>query len=138
MEEHVRREIVLTPATERDVPFIVGLLDENNLPSADIPDKWGALFLARSEETVVGIGGVEILGRYGLLRSLAVVRDLRGRGYGRAVTGGLLDHARRKGVTEIYLLTMTAAAFFEGLGFTRVQRESAPPPIASTSEFCGL
>jgi amino-acid N-acetyltransferase len=132
------REIVLTAAAQRDVQFIVGLLEENGLPSSDIPEKWGSLFLARSDGSVVGTGGVEILGEYGLLRSLAVVRDGRDRGYGSAITRGLMFRARQAGVRELYLLTTTAAGFFEGLGFERVPREQAPPPITQTSEFSGL
>ncbi len=136
--KNVKHELVLTPATERDVPFIVALLEENGLPSSDIPEKWGSLFLARSDGSVVGAGGVEILGEYGLLRSLAVTQGERNRGYGRAVVRGLTHHAQQAGVRELYLLTMTAAAFFEGLGFERVPRENAPLPITQTSEFCGL
>jgi len=134
----VIREIVLVPATERDVPFVVALLEENGLPSSDIPEKWGSLFLARSDGSVVGTGGVEILGEYGLLRSLAVMQGERNRGYGRAVVRGLTHHARQAGVRELYLLTTTAAVFFEGLGFERIPRENAPIPITQTSEFCGL
>jgi N-acetylglutamate synthase-like GNAT family acetyltransferase len=134
----VKRGIVLTPAGERDVPFIMALLEENGLPSSDIPEKWGSLLLARAEGSVVGAGGVEILREYGLLRSLAVMQGERNRGYGRAVVRGLIHHARQAGVRELYLLTMTAAAFFEGLGFERVPRDRAPLPIRQTSEFCGL
>ena len=134
----MKREIVLVPTTERDVPFVVALLEENGLPSSDIPEKWGSLFLARSDGSVVGTGGVEILGEYGLLRSLAVIQGERNRGYGRAVVRGLTHHARQSGVRELYLLTTTAAVFFEGLGFERVPRENAPLPITQTSEFCGL
>lgn len=134
----MKRGIVLTPATERDVPFIMALLEENGLPSSDIPEKRGSLFLARSDGSVVGAGGVEILGESGLLRSLAVIQGERNRGYGRAVVRGLIHHARQAGVRELYLLTTTAAVFFEGLGFERVPRENAPLPITQTSQFCGL
>lgn len=134
----MEKEIILVPATEKDIPFIMALLEENGLPSSDIPSVWGSLFLACFEAAVVGIGGVEILGEYGLLRSLAVVQEERGRGYGQAVTRGLIHHARQAGVRELYLLTMTAAAFFEGLGFERVPRDRAPLPITHTSQFCGL
>jgi N-acetylglutamate synthase-like GNAT family acetyltransferase len=136
--ENVQREVILTPATETDVPFIAGLLEENGLPSSDIPEKRASLFLARSDGSVVGTGGVEVLGEYGLLRSLAVVSEERGRGYGSAVARGLCHHARQAGVRELYLLTTTAAPFFEGLGFTRVPRDLAPTPITQTSEFSSL
>ncbi|MBN2224745.1 MAG: hypothetical protein JW765_08750 [Deltaproteobacteria bacterium] len=53
----MKREIVLTAAKDKDIPFIVELLKENGLPFSDIPDKRGSLFLARSDGTVIGIGG---------------------------------------------------------------------------------
>ncbi len=132
------RKIVLDAAREEDIPFSVGLLEENGLPVSDIPDKRDSLFLARSGDTVVGIGGVEILGEYGLLRSLAIVDRLRGRGYGGAVVRELVRRARSAGVHKLYLLTTTAAPFFEGIGFERIEREAAPGPIAGTSEFSSL
>jgi amino-acid N-acetyltransferase len=132
------REIVLDAAREENIPFIMGLLEENGLPVSDIADKRGSIFLARSGDTVVGIGGVEILGEYGLLRSLAIVREQRGRGYGGAVVRELVRRARSAGVLRLYLLTTTAAPFFEGIGFERIEREQAPRPIAETSEFSNL
>jgi amino-acid N-acetyltransferase len=134
----MKREIVLNKAREKDIPFIVELLKENDLPFSDIPDKRDSLFLARTDEAVIGIGGVELLGEYGLLRSLAVRAHERKKGYGQAITRGLQIHARHEGVREIYLLTITAAPFFERLGFTRTNRDEAPQPIRGTSEFCGL
>jgi amino-acid N-acetyltransferase len=132
------QELVLWAAGKQDIPFIVELLGENGLPFSDIPEKYDSLFLARVSGAVVGAGGVEILGEHGLLRSLAIVREERSRGYGQAVTRGLIHHARKAGVKSLYLLTTTAAGFFEGLGFERIGRELAPGPITLTSEFSGL
>jgi len=132
------RQIVLSGAAEADIPFIVGLLKENGLPFSDVPEKREAIFLALSDVRRVGIGGVELLGEYGLLRSLAVIEGERNRGYGAAIVEGLREHAREKGVRELYLLTMTAAPFFARLGFTRIKRDRAPEPITRTSEFSSL
>ena len=41
-------------------------------------------------------------------------------------------------VQAIYLLTTTAEAFFERLGYRRVDRMQAPPSIQSTREFASL
>ena len=38
-------------------------------------------------------------------------------------------------VTEVYLLTNTAAPFFGKQGFTVIERASAPAAILATSEF---
>ncbi len=135
---NMKREIDLIDAREADIPFIVDLLKENGLPISDIREKRDSLFLAGSEGAVVGIGGVELMGEYGLLRSLAVKQADRGKGYGQAITRGLIEYSRAAGVKELYLLTITAAPFFERLGFERIPRDRAPLPVTQTSEFSGL
>jgi amino-acid N-acetyltransferase len=128
----------LEGAREADIPFIVDILQQNGLPFSDVPEKREALFLARSRGAVVGIGGMEVLGESGLLRSLAVKQDERNKGYGRAITMRLMDYAASSGVKELYLMTTTATAFFERLGFTRIGRDRAPRAITKTSEFSSL
>ena len=44
----------------------------------------------------------------------------------------------RKGVRSIYLLTTTAEAFFNRLGYERMGRSRAPSSIKRTREFAGL
>jgi len=38
----------------------------------------------------------------------------------------------------MYLLTTTAEAFFELLGFRRIERHAAPPEIQRSAEFSSL
>jgi amino-acid N-acetyltransferase len=130
--------ITLKKAQKDDIPFITGLLNENGLPFSDIPEIVSSLFVADIQGEVVGVGGVELYERYGLLRSLAVKQEFRNRGYGVAITKGLVDHAKKSGVFELYLLTMTAAPFFERLGFSRIDRDKAPKAIKETGEFSCL
>ncbi len=134
----MKRDVLLVGAKEADIAFMTDLLKQNALPFSDIPEKKDSLFLARSGSLVVGIGGVELLGEYGLLRSLAIKEEEQGKGYGLAVVKGLMNHARQGGVRELYLLTTTATPFFERIGFEKVRRDRAPFPITQTSEFTGL
>ncbi len=60
---------------------------------------------------------------------------MRGRGYGTALTRRLCSRAASDGVTELYALTTTAAAFFEDLGFERVARDDVPAAVRATREF---
>ncbi|RLC71264.1 MAG: hypothetical protein DRI26_05505 [Chloroflexi bacterium] len=46
-----------------------------------------------------------------------------------------MEHSRRKGVREIYLLTTTARGFFKKLGFEDVARAEVPMEIQETTEF---
>jgi amino-acid N-acetyltransferase len=128
-------KIRLVKATIRDFPLIERLLKENNLPFEDIPEKIGSLFIARSDSQSVGIGGVEIYGEHGLLRSVVIDRPFRGKGYGKALCKKLIQHAKMKGVKEMYLLTTTADGFFKRIGFSETRRNSAPAAMQNTTEF---
>jgi len=83
-----------------------------------------------------GCGGIEVYGDVGLLRSLAVPPDQRGRGFGLALARRLVGWSVEHGLRELYLLTETAAGFFERkIGFDVVTRDEAPPEIRATDEF---
>lgn len=84
------------------------------------------------------VGGIEIHGHDALLRSLAVDAQTRGRGCGRALVAALEAHARAHGARHIYLLTTTAAQYFERFGYRVVARSAAPASISATKEFSTL
>jgi L-amino acid N-acyltransferase YncA len=115
------------------------LLDESNLLSSDLsPDHLKDFFGYGSKERLTGVVGLEIYGKVALLRSLAVVQDCRGNGFGKALVAEAEDYAKWRGVAEVYLLTSTAEGFFERLGYRRASREAAPEAIRRTWEFTDL
>ena len=65
----------------------------------------------------------------GILRSVAVREDLRGKGLGMLAVATAVRHARGLGVHTISLFTEGAASFFERLGFVRVERSALPEPV---------
>lgn len=69
-----------------------------------------------------------------LLRSVVVVPNVRGRGWGRAIASRTLDQAQNLGVTRVYLLTTTAKTFISRLDFSAIERRDAPRAITSTEE----
>lgn len=83
----------------------------------------------------VAAGAVEPCGEAGLLRSVVVHPDARGRGLGRMVTDALIEQAISRRVTALYLLTETAESFFSRIGFEPIERESAPQSIRMSDEF---
>ena len=125
-------------ATTKDLGLIQQWLQQNHLPSSDVPTILHAIFLYRLGSEVVGLGRIEQFNSYGLLRSVVVVVPLRGNGYGRRLCQQLVEQARQQGIQEIYLLTQTAERLFEKLGFEKVERRTAPPEIQQTSEFSHL
>ena len=74
-------------------------------------------------------------GTVALLRSLVVTDDLRGRGFGGALTDAAEDLARTLDVASVYLLTTSADAFFLSRGYRPIQRSEAPEKIRSTTQF---
>jgi amino-acid N-acetyltransferase len=136
-------KIKLKKATKKDLPLIEKLLRENELPYEDIPPKLHSklhcMFIAHIntdiDTKVLGIIGVEIYGKYGLLRSLVVEEPFRGKGYGKALCLQTIEYAKSRGVGELYLLTATAEKFCQKLGFESIERKLAPKVIQQTSQF---
>jgi len=142
----------LRAAAEADMPSLTVLLAASGL-SVEGAD-------GRLEETVVaelrgGPGGIAATAclhviekarddagpaaRWGLLRSVAVGADLRGKGLGQLVTAGAVGTGRSRGIAEVFLFTEMAERFFERLGFRMVDRDSLPGPVihtAHTDEGC--
>jgi len=59
-------------------------------------------------------------------------------GVGKALVEALEKMAIEKGVSELWLLTIDADAWFAQLGYRVQEREAAPPAIQKTEEFSSL
>jgi amino-acid N-acetyltransferase len=130
--------VVIRPARQTDEQFIETLLDDNDLPVADVPSVLDCLSVCETDDGQIGVGGIEQYGDVALLRSVAVDESERGAGHGTELCAELLDDAREAGVSDVYLLTETAPDFFADLGFERIDRDAAPDPIQDTTEFRDL
>jgi amino-acid N-acetyltransferase len=119
-----------------DATQVRRLVESAGLPTADLDAADLAHFFGcGAVDRPHGVVGLEVLGAEALLRSLAVEPGARGSGSGRALVAAAEQHARDSGVDSVFLLTTTAAGFFERLGYTRVDREIAPAAIRHTREF---
>ncbi|MDZ7701991.1 MAG: arsenic resistance N-acetyltransferase ArsN2 [Halobacteriales archaeon] len=130
--------VELREAAAGELSTVESLLERYGLPTADLRDGAATVYLASVDGSVVGVGGLEAHGDAGLLRSVAV--DERGEGHGSAICDRLEARAASSGIGTLYLLTETAAGFFEGRGYERIDREAAPAAIRATAEFdelCG-
>jgi amino-acid N-acetyltransferase len=130
--------LVLKKANPDTLPAMQRFLTGMKLPVNDLPADLSGFTLAFDEEELVGTAGMELMGRVGLLRSVAVAETHRDRQLGRQLFAAALDHARANGVQEVFLITDSAAAYFEKNGFQRVDRSEAPLEIAGTAQFSGL
>ncbi len=125
-------------ARRDDEPALVGLLAAAELPASDLADHLGSFLVLRDGEGLAGAVGLELHGPDALLRSLVVRPERRQAGVGRALLREAVALARRSGVERLYLLTTTAAPFFERHGFGRTARNGVPAAIAASTQFQGL
>ena len=117
---------------------MLALIAQADLPTADLDDSSRARFLVATDgDAVVGCVGVERYGDAGLLRSLAVARGARGSGLGGQLAEAALEAARAEGLTEVALLTTTAAPFFQARGWRVVERWEVPEAVRQSGQFGG-
>jgi amino-acid N-acetyltransferase len=114
---------------------IIELLAAEKLPVADLPDALDNFIVSTNDGAVTGVGGVEVYGNYGLLRSLVVHPEHRGEGIAATLLAQLELISKQNGLLELYLLTETAPAYFEQKGFTKITRDHVPAVVQQSSEF---
>ncbi len=114
------------------------LLKASNLPADDLDFKRDLLVGYYEGDELVGTGGLEIHGRYALLRSLSVKMGIRGKAVGSTIYNFLLAEAEKRKLRGIYLLTETAHGFFQKKGFKDVARNEVPEEIKRSAEFSVL
>jgi N-acetylglutamate synthase and related acetyltransferases len=116
------------------------LLKASNLPADDLNFSKDLLVGYFEGNALVGTGGLEVYGQYGLLRSLSVKFGIRGKSVGTNITEYLIDEAKERKLKAIYLLTETASGFFQKRGFRPISRADVPEELKVSSEFshvCG-
>ena len=118
---------------------VIDLLQANGLPYKDIVVEKSFIYsYVDGDGNLTGSGGLEFYGLFALLRSIAVRKDLQGKGIGKAIVHDLIEKAKEKKVTAVYLLTETAHDYFSSLQFLDVDRASVPQEIRSSSEFSNV
>lgn len=114
------------------------LLNENALPTTDLPKQQVRLFGISENNKLTGCVGIEVFGESALLRSLATSSSSRGKGLGKLLTKKVEATAKEEGVTKLFLLTETAENFFKKMNYSAIERASVPDVIKQTTEFSEL
>ncbi|HSU15782.1 arsenic resistance N-acetyltransferase ArsN2 [Longimicrobium sp.] len=129
----------IRPVRAEDRDAVEALLRRAELPPDGLDEQFGdAYAVAVAEGRIVGAAGVEVYGDAGLLRSVAVDPEWRGRGLGAALTRERLAWAEARGLGDVYLLTNTAADYFPKLGFAPVAREKVPEAVRGSVQFASV
>ena len=126
------------PATTEELPQVFALLAAHGLPSQGLEAVVDTLLVSRSRGQVIGCAALEVYGDAALLRSVAVDPGWQGRGLGKELVERAISTARLRHVTHVYLLTFSAAGYFERLGFTACERSEVPSAIQNSLEFTTL
>ncbi len=125
-------------AGEENAEAIVTLLKTNDLPVSDLGTGQRIFLVALSDGKIIGCVAIENYGDAGILRSLAVNNDYRGKGIGQKLVAEAESWSRDNGLKNLYLLTTTAADFFPKMGWENTERTSVPESIAKSSEFASI
>ena len=132
-------KLIAHPLRDGERGALAAALARAKLPTTDI-EAPGRLFwrFETTDEVPVGFGGLEVHGEDALLRSLVTLPPVRGRGVGGAMVAALEFEARLHGCANLWLITISAAEFFERLGYARCERAVVPPAIRETEQFAEL
>ena len=117
-------------AKEADLKRIEELLQNSSLPTVGLSLASAQFLLAETKANeIIGVLGAQKSESATLLRSFAVIAPWRSRGVGMALVKTMLNRLQEQNRNVLYLLTETAAAYFERLGFQAISREEIPQPL---------
>ena len=125
------------PGAPDDWDAIARLLHDSGLPIAGADAHLDGFLLATRDGRLLGTAALERYGAVALLRSVAVVAEVRGTGLGRALVDAAIARARDTGIETLVLLTETAPQFFPRFGFRPISRDDVPDAVRASEEFRG-
>lgn len=129
----------LIKANTDNLSTIQLMLDSCGLPSNDLTK--GHLehfYILEKDGKAFGSVGLEIYGKHGLLRSLAIMEHVRGKGFGKLLVKQIEQYAKEQNIDDIYLLTTTAENFFARLGYSTISRKDIPSAVKKSEEFSSI
>jgi amino-acid N-acetyltransferase len=138
-EKPTTPKLVARPLLIGERSALAAALKNAKLPIEDI-EAPGRVFwrFETVEEVPVGFGGLELYAGDALLRSIVALPPVRRKGFGSAIVAAIEEEAQMRGCRRLWLITTSAAEFFDRLGYVRCDRAAVPPAICKTSEFAEL
>ncbi len=140
----MNNKLEIEGAKKSDLAAIKVLLQSTELPTDGIEAHLENFLVIRNpkgisgSDLLVGSIGLEVYRKSALLRSLAVHPNFQGSGLGTRLVDSIINVAKKKGITQLFLLTDTAEDFFKKKGFVIVEREKVPEEMKKSIEFTTL
>ena len=128
-------EIQTQKLTDNDLAKFIEILLVNELCYEDVPKLRETFSKVTYGEEVAGYFGIEKFGSVGLLRSVVMTDQMRGKGVGKRLLDAAFAQSISLQLESLYLLTNTAEGFFAKFGFEVVERKSAPESVQESHEF---
>ena len=122
-------------AREDDIPQIEKLLAAEWLPPRMIREFLPTFWVLEDGDDVAGCAGLEIYGNTGVIRSVVVAPDLRGRGLGDLLSREAMGEAQRQGVRRLYLFTGDKVPFWQRYGFQECAMEDWEPDARASWQW---
>lgn len=122
-------------AMPREFARINELLAQASLPALPSDTSPSNVFVATGNDAVIGAIALEVEARLGLLRSLVVDPKHERAGVANRLMQAVLSRVNELGLREVYMLTESAAEFFEPHGFKPIARDRVPTEIEKLREF---
>jgi amino-acid N-acetyltransferase len=133
MEKMTIKEI-----SPEDIVKVIDLLAEAELDYSDLKQPGIRLFQIVESGLIAAVGALEVRDGQALLRSVTVKKEFRGQGIGKMLVAQIEEVAIQSGIKSLYLLTTTASAFFQSLGYRQINRNDFAEPLKQTAQFAGL
>ncbi|WP_448587173.1 N-acetyltransferase [Thermocrinis sp.] len=126
----------LRKAVLRDAPFIYSLINTYAKEGILLPRSLNSIYenirdfwVYEEKGQVVGCCALHVVWEdLAEIKSLAIRKDMRGKGIGTSLVQACLKEAKELGVKRVFALTY-AVDFFEKLGFYAVPKESLPHKV---------
>jgi amino-acid N-acetyltransferase len=123
----------------KPISEVIKLLERCNLLTSDISEAPAQHFFSlRQDKALCAVVWVELFGNDGLLRSLAVMPEMRGLGHAGVLVAHVEEFAKKNGVRSLFLLTNFATPVFAHFGYQVLQRNQGPASICQTTQHSGL
>ncbi|MBE9584059.1 GNAT family N-acetyltransferase [Mucilaginibacter sp. JRF] len=117
---------------------VTALLQSQNLPYQDLPDDMSDFYVAINDNRIIAVAGFESYGSYGLLRSVAVAPEHRGKGIAASLLCVVNTRAIHKGIKQLWLFTETASGYFKRSGFDEARRADVPAALQLSKQYSSV